>query len=63
MPQFGEYPTILKYTLDNMREILCQNSKKIILRPSREWTDEFLDWSKGWTTDQEEWLKIKIGKF
>jgi muramoyltetrapeptide carboxypeptidase len=47
MPQFGEYPTILSYTLENMEKVLCQNNKKTILRPSKEWTDEFLDWSKG----------------
>lgn len=68
MPQFGEFPTILDFTLDNMKKILCQNNKKIILHPSSEWTNEFLDWSKGLDNKprsmikNEGWEVLKEGK-
>ncbi len=47
MPQFGESPQILNYTLDNMKKILTQIEGKLTLLPAEEWTDEYLDWSKG----------------
>jgi len=59
MPQFGEYPSILDYTLKNMKKVLCQNNKKIILKPSKEWTNEFLDWSKGLDNRPRKMIKNK----
>jgi len=68
MPQFGEFPTILNFTLESMNKVLCQNNEKTVLRPAAEWTNEFLDWSKGLDNrprkmvKNEGWKLLKEGK-
>ncbi len=46
MTQFADNPHIMEYTLVNMQKILSQSDTEIKLHPSKEWTDEYLDWSK-----------------
>ncbi len=48
MTQFGEFPKINNYTLQSFVNIFIQDieSKKIEIFPSKEWTNEVLDWTK-----------------
>lgn len=46
IPQFGEFPNILQYSLNSLLDSLTKDSDKEII-PSKEWTDEFLDGTKG----------------
>ena len=43
MPEFGEYPETLGYTWEFFQKALTGEIGSII--PSKEWTDELLDWS------------------
>lgn len=45
IPQFGEFPTILDYSLKSFETILGVKGPTV-LAPSEEWTDEFLDGTK-----------------
>lgn len=42
--EFGEYPEIFSYTLDYFEKALVHDDPIGDILPSREWTDEFLDW-------------------
>lgn len=46
IPQFGEFPNILNYSLEYFEKILS-GKNDVDLRPSKEWTEEFLDSTKG----------------
>jgi len=46
MTQFGEYPKPLKYTIDYFFKAVTIDKPIGRIIPSKEWTDEFLDWSK-----------------
>ena len=46
IPQFGEFPNILQYSLDSFLDTLARGNDQRIV-PSKEWTDEFLDGTKG----------------
>lgn len=45
VPTFGEYPVLLRYTQDFFERALMQPEAMGLVRPSLEWTDEYLDWS------------------
>lgn len=45
LPEFGEYPTMLPYTRDYFCKAVMQTDPVGSVAPSRQWTDEFLDWS------------------
>lgn len=44
--QFGEYPDVLEYTKKSFLKAITKNETQDVL-PSKEWTDEFLDSTKG----------------
>ena len=44
--QFGEYPKPLDYTLDYFNKAVASTEPIGKVNPSKEWTGEFLDWSK-----------------
>ena len=44
MPEFGEYPQILSYTLEYFQKALMETKPIGKVDPSPKWTDEFLDW-------------------
>ncbi len=45
MPEFGEYPKMNEYNEEYLRKALMEG-KIGKIKPSKEWTDEFLDWFK-----------------
>lgn len=61
MNQFGEYPKIFPYTKEYFEK--CLMSEDIIgkVEPSKEWTDEFLDWFAGDDLKRERNLKKNDG--
>ncbi len=46
MSEFGEYPTVLPYTLNYFKKALMNEKPIGLVKPSEIWTDEFLDWFK-----------------
>lgn len=46
MTQFGEYPEILKYTLEYFNKAVTVSSQIGLIEQSYEWTAEILDWTK-----------------
>ncbi len=46
MTQFGEFPKPLQYTVDYFLKAIMTSKPVGIIKPSDEWTDESLDWSK-----------------
>jgi muramoyltetrapeptide carboxypeptidase len=46
MTQFGDYPRLLHHTVEYFLKAVCNNKPISTISPSKEWTDEFLDWSK-----------------
>jgi muramoyltetrapeptide carboxypeptidase len=46
MTQFGEYPKPLDYTVNYFLKALTETSAIGEIKPSKKWTDEFLDWSQ-----------------
>lgn len=46
MTQFGEFPKVFEYTVENMKRVICSNKPEIILKASDMWTGEHPDWSK-----------------
>ncbi|MEM5805513.1 MAG: LD-carboxypeptidase [Candidatus Aenigmatarchaeota archaeon] len=59
MPQFGEYPQILEYTLEHFKKVIMNPTPTFSIVASKRWTDEFLDWSKGLDNRPR---KMKINK-
>jgi muramoyltetrapeptide carboxypeptidase LdcA involved in peptidoglycan recycling len=47
MTQFGEFPKPLDFTVSHFRKVLQNEAPVGPLPRSNEWTEEFLDWSKG----------------
>lgn len=47
MTELGDYPEILPYTKRWMEKALTSSESIGRIEPSSEWTDEFLDWTKG----------------
>ncbi len=45
VPTFGEYPAIPLYTRRSFDRALMRTEAMGLVKPSLEWTDEFLDWS------------------
>jgi len=44
MPQFGEYPAPLPFTLDNLRAVVTRDCTGLELPDARHRTNEFVDW-------------------
>jgi len=44
MTQFGENPKVLDYTWEYFEKVLINNEKNIEIEPSKEWTEELLNW-------------------
>lgn len=56
MTQFGEFPTILPFTLESFREVMGQNKQFIHFADPEFWTDERLEWGNGdWLQRPRNW--------
>ena len=61
LPEFGEYPRPMSYTLEHVRRALFSEDPVGGISPSTEWTDEFLDWAAGPEYQQQRNLVTNLG--
>ncbi|QCL82901.1 LD-carboxypeptidase (plasmid) [Agrobacterium tumefaciens] len=47
MTQFGEYPTILPFTLSSFLDVVAHPRPQLVFEPPGAWTDERLEWGNG----------------
>jgi muramoyltetrapeptide carboxypeptidase len=45
MPQFGDYPNPMDFTLDSLRSAVVGGEAPRVIHDTPEWTNEFLDWA------------------
>ena len=60
MTQFGEHPQPLEYTLEYFNKAIVEG-KIGVVKPSKKWTDEVLDWSKKMDLERPRILKDNKG--
>lgn len=56
--QFGEFPEVLPYTLEEFKDVVIKKNYKRRVSPSQEYTDEILDWFK----NEDESRARKLGQ-
>ncbi len=61
MTQFGEYPKPLSYTYEYFKKAVCSDESVGKVLPSKEWTDEILDWSQKKDLKRARALKENMG--
>lgn len=58
--QFGEFPEVLPYTLDYFKKAIIEQAQEINVLPSKEYTDEVLDWFRNEDSKRKRNMKKKL---
>jgi muramoyltetrapeptide carboxypeptidase len=61
MTQFGEFPRPLEYTVEHFKKAMLENQDIGKIKPSKEWTDEVLDWFEKKDLERPRRLKCNPG--
>ncbi len=61
MTQFGENPKVFDYTWEYFSKVLLEDRDSVLIKPSREWTEELLNWFEKEDIKRERKLEKNTG--